>query len=40
MKAMKQVGKTFQEFDSNSSAMVLLEGDQQLGPEAHHYYDT
>ncbi|PND59181.1 MMPL family RND transporter [Mycobacterium sp. ENV421] len=39
MKAMKKVGKDFQEFDSNSSAMVLLESDHQLGPEAHHYYD-
>ena len=39
MKAMKRVGKDFQEFDSNSSAMVLLEGDQPLGAEAHHYYD-
>ena len=39
MKAMQRVGKDFQEFDSNSSAMVLLEGDQPLGAEAHHYYD-
>ncbi|MCX2930918.1 MMPL family transporter [Mycobacterium sp. CVI_P3] len=39
MQAMKQVGKVFQEFDSNSSAMILLEGDQPLGAEAHHYYD-
>ena len=30
MLAMKQVGKTFQEFDSNSSAMVLLESDHPL----------
>ena len=39
MQAMKRVGKDFQEFNSNSSAMVLLEGDRPLGPEAHHYYD-
>ena len=32
-------GKYFKEFDSNSSAMVVLEGDQPLGAEAHHYYD-
>ena len=29
----------FQEFDSNSSAMVVLEGDQPLGDDAHKYYD-
>ncbi len=39
MQAMKRVGKDFQEFDSNSSAMILLESDQPLGAEAHHYYD-
>ncbi|MCI4675314.1 MMPL/RND family transporter [Candidatus Mycolicibacterium alkanivorans] len=39
MLAMKRVGKDFREFDSNSSAMVLLESDQPLGAEAHHYYD-
>ena len=37
--AMKHVGKDFQEFDSDSSAMVLLEGDQRLGDDAHRYYD-
>ncbi|HTY27647.1 MAG TPA: MMPL family transporter, partial [Mycobacterium sp.] len=39
MQAMKRVGKDFQEFDSNSTAMILLEGNQPLGAEAHHYYD-
>ena len=39
MQAMKRIGKDFKEFDSNSSAMILLESDQPLGPEAHHYYD-
>jgi putative drug exporter of the RND superfamily len=39
MQAMQRVGKTFQEFDSNSSAMVVLEGDQPLGDAAHKYYD-
>ena len=38
MKAMKQIGKNFEEFSSNSSAMVLLEGDQPLGADAHAYY--
>ncbi len=39
LQAMKQVGKTFEEFDSNSSAMIVLEGDAPLGEEAHDYYD-
>jgi RND superfamily putative drug exporter len=39
MIAMQRVGQDFQEFDSNSSAMVVLEGDQPLGDEAHKYYD-
>ena len=39
MIAMQRVGHDFQEFDSNSSAMVVLEGDQPLGDEAHKYYD-
>src|SRR4029079_5080929 len=40
MQAMQQVGKTFQEFDSNSSVMIVLEGDQPLGDDAHKYYDS
>ena len=40
MQAMKRVGGDFQEFNSDSSAMVLLEGDEKLGPDAHHYYDS
>ena len=39
MEAMQRIGKTFQEFDSNSSAMIVLEGDQPLGDSAHKYYD-
>jgi RND superfamily putative drug exporter len=39
MKAMQRVGRDFHEFDSNSSAMIVLEGDQPLGDDAHHYYD-
>lgn len=39
MIAMKRVGQVFHEFKSDSSAMVVLEGDQPLGDEAHHYYD-
>jgi putative drug exporter of the RND superfamily len=39
MQATKRVGQDFHEFDSNSSAMVVLEGDQPLGDDAHHFYD-
>ena len=39
MQAMQRIGTTFQEFDSNSSVMIVLEGDQPLGDEAHKYYD-
>jgi putative drug exporter of the RND superfamily len=37
--SMMRVGRTFNEFNSDSSAMVVLEGQQTLGPDAHHYYD-
>ncbi|OBA75331.1 hypothetical protein A5641_25205 [Mycobacterium sp. 1554424.7] len=37
--SMMKVGSTFKEFNSDSSAMILLEGDKPLGPEAHAYYD-
>jgi RND superfamily putative drug exporter len=39
MQAMQRIGKDFKEFDSNSSAMIVLEGDQPLGDSAHKYYD-
>jgi RND superfamily putative drug exporter len=39
LQAAKRIGKVFGEFDSDSSAMIVLEGDQPLGAEAHHYYD-
>ncbi|BBX32738.1 MmpL4 protein [Mycolicibacterium mageritense DSM 44476 = CIP 104973] len=39
MIAMKRVGEVFQEFDSNSSVMIVIEGDQPLGDDAHKYYD-
>jgi len=39
LRASKHIGKVFQEFDSDSSAMIVLEGDQPLGADAHHYYD-
>ncbi|MGV0746541.1 MMPL family transporter, partial [Mycolicibacterium sp. XJ870] len=39
MIAMKRVGEVFEEFKSNSSVMVVLEGQDALGDEAHAYYD-
>ncbi|OHU53256.1 RND family transporter [Mycobacteroides chelonae] len=38
LQAMKLIGKVFQEFESNSSAMIVLEGETPLGSEAHKYY--
>ena len=40
MIAMRHIGKVFKEFDSDSSAMIVLEGDKPLGAEAHAYYDA
>jgi RND superfamily putative drug exporter len=37
--AMMRIGKVFQEFDSDSSAMIVLEGDKPLGEDAHRFYD-
>jgi RND superfamily putative drug exporter len=37
--ATKLVGKLFGEYDSNSSAMIVLESDKPLGADAHRYYD-
>ena len=37
--AMKRVGEVFEESKSDSSAMIVLEGDQPLGADAHRYYD-
>jgi RND superfamily putative drug exporter len=37
--AMMRVGKVFEEFDSDSSAMIVLEGDRPLGADAHSFYD-
>ncbi|MBI3224394.1 MAG: MMPL family transporter [Mycolicibacterium cosmeticum] len=39
MISMKRIGSNFQEFDSDSNAMIVLESDQPLGADAHHYYD-
>ncbi|MDT5009931.1 MAG: putative drug exporter of the superfamily, partial [Mycobacterium sp.] len=37
--AMTRVGQTFQEYSSDNSAMIVLEGDQPLGDDAHRFYD-
>jgi RND superfamily putative drug exporter len=39
MQPMTRIGQGFKEFHSNSSAMIVLEGDQALGPDAHKFYD-
>lgn len=40
LQATKRIGQKFHEFDTDSTAMVVLEGEQPLGAEAHRYYDT
>ncbi|MBX7435308.1 MMPL family transporter [Mycobacterium sp. Y57] len=39
MISMKKVGELFDEGDSDSSVMVVFEGDEPLGDEAHAWYD-
>ncbi|AOS90867.1 hypothetical protein AN480_04535 [Mycobacterium intracellulare subsp. chimaera] len=39
MQAMKHIGKVFNEFNSDSAVMIVLEGDKPLGDDAHHFYD-
>ena len=38
--AAKHIAEVFQESNSQSSAMVVLEGEQPLGDAAHQYYDN
>jgi RND superfamily putative drug exporter len=38
--AFKHIGKVFHEFNTDSSAMIVLEGDKPLGDDAHRFYDT
>jgi RND superfamily putative drug exporter len=40
MKAMMRLGQNFKEFNSNSTVMIVLEGQQPLGDDAHRYYDS
>ncbi len=37
--AMKRMGEDFNESNSDSVAMIVLEGQQPLGDDAHNYYD-
>ncbi|WP_319437530.1 RND family transporter [Mycobacterium sp. RTGN5] len=37
--AMQQMGSNFKESDSDSFAMLVMEGQQELGDDAHTYYD-
>ncbi|MCV7282109.1 MMPL family transporter [Mycolicibacterium flavescens] len=37
--SMLNIGKVFQQYDSDSSAMVVIEGDEALGDAAHKFYD-
>ncbi|CAM3133957.1 MMPL family transporter [Mycobacterium intermedium] len=37
--AMMRIGKVFHEFSSDSSAMVVLEGQEPLGDSAHEFYN-
>ena len=40
LQASKHIGKVFHEFDSDSAAMVVLEGEHPLGAGAHQFYNT
>ena len=37
--ATKRVGQVFKEYDTSSSVMVVIEGEQPLGAQAHEFYD-
>jgi RND superfamily putative drug exporter len=40
MIAMRRIGHVFNEGETDSSAMIVLEGDQPLGDDAHRFYDV
>ena len=40
MQAMLKMGGNFHEFSSNSTVMVVLEGQKELGDDAHQYYNN
>ncbi|WP_231643825.1 MMPL/RND family transporter [Mycolicibacterium baixiangningiae] len=37
--AMKRAGEVFEEFESDSSVMIVLEGEERLGDDAHRFYN-
>ncbi len=37
--ATKHVGEKFDEYDTSSSVMIVVEGEEELGPDAHAFYD-
>ncbi|WP_421841154.1 RND family transporter [Mycobacterium sp.] len=39
MISMKRMGKVFETGNSDSTAMIVLEGQKPLGADAHHFYD-
>jgi putative drug exporter of the RND superfamily len=40
IKAVRRIGKVFKESDTDGVAMIVLEGQQPLGRDAHQYYDN
>src|ERR1700724_2425540 len=40
LKAMMLMGHNFKEFNSNSTVMIVVEGQQPLGDDAHKYYGS
>jgi RND superfamily putative drug exporter len=40
VQAMERMGQKFKESDSDSFAMIVLESDNRLGDDAHHYYNS
>ena len=40
MTSMKLMGGNFKEFNSNSTVMIVIEGQQPLQQDAHDYYDA
>ena len=37
--ALNRIGQAFNEGNTDSVAMIVLEGDKPLGDDAHRYYD-
>ena len=39
LQAMKRIGQVFDEFDTDSALMIVIEGDEPLGDSTHRFYD-